>query len=389
MKMINVITPFSRYHLLPELIPMFEKQNIQWHIICDELKKDELSKILCVDMQCIPHWLNIYPIDETKLPKQFKWSTKTIEFMKTFRQTIVDDDYYTFFNDDDYYPQGFFDAIRKLDDDVIMVTLKRGQHIPPDSRVPHAITDLVAAPGNMKYGFCGPDSYIIKGKVLKQLEIPCTYSWDGVMAESIMKMVESQGLKISYHPELYVKFNYFEKGRWDPELPQGWFTDEDIKEYRRLVELVLDGGTICELGCWKGRSICSVADIIIRKKLNVMVVDTFMGNEGSLTCKVKDGEDIQKEFLNNVEKFGLKVIWIKGTTNEAVKTINNIEFDLLFIDADHSYNAVKQDIENWKSKVKKGGVVSGHDYNDPQTRRAVDEVYEKVNVAGLIWSKQI
>lgn len=37
-------------------------------------------------------------------------------------------------------------------------------------------------------------------------------------------------------------------------------------------------------------------------------------------------------------------------------------FNFIYIDADHSYNAVKKDLEAWYPKLKKGGVFSGHDY---------------------------
>ena len=49
------------------------------------------------------------------------------------------------------------------------------------------------------------------------------------------------------------------------KLPDGWFHDGDIKQYRKLVEQVPDNGTIIELGVWKGRSLCSIADLIKKK----------------------------------------------------------------------------------------------------------------------------
>lgn len=52
-------------------------------------------------------------------------------------------------------------------------------------------------------------------------------------------------------------------------------------------------------------------------------------------------------------------------------------FDMVFIDADHSYSGVKQDVEVWYPKVKKGGFVGGHDYDYPGynfgVKQAVDE----------------
>lgn len=36
--------------------------------------------------------------------------------------------------------------------------------------------------------------------------------------------------------------------------------------------------------------------------------------------------------------------------------------DFAFIDADHSYEACKEDLELWAPKVRAGGIVAGHDY---------------------------
>lgn len=55
------------------------------------------------------------------------------------------------------------------------------------------------------------------------------------------------------------------------------------------------------------------------------------------------------------------------------------QFDLVFIDANHEYSHVKQDILSWLPKVRHGGILAGHDY-DPQipmfsgVKQAVDEI---------------
>ncbi len=54
---------------------------------------------------------------------------------------------------------------------------------------------------------------------------------------------------------------------------------------------------------------------------------------------------------------------VKKTSLEASKLFNNEELDFVYIDGDHSYRQVKQDLGLWYSKVKKGGILSGHDYH--------------------------
>ncbi len=50
------------------------------------------------------------------------------------------------------------------------------------------------------------------------------------------------------------------------------------------------------------------------------------------------------------------------TSKEAAEWIADESLDFVFIDSDHSYEAVKEDINLWTPKVRKGGIVSGHDY---------------------------
>jgi Methyltransferase domain len=63
---------------------------------------------------------------------------------------------------------------------------------------------------------------------------------------------------------------------------------------------------------------------------------------------------------------------------DAVKDFADGLLDFVFIDANHSYNWVKDDIREWSRKVRKGGIVAGHDYYKTRTGnvgviRAVDE----------------
>ena len=56
--------------------------------------------------------------------------------------------------------------------------------------------------------------------------------------------------------------------------------------------------------------------------------------------------------------------------------------DLVFIDGDHTYEGCKADISNYYAKVKPGGFIAGHDYENDEfkfgqmVKRAVDEFVE-------------
>lgn len=65
--------------------------------------------------------------------------------------------------------------------------------------------------------------------------------------------------------------------------------------------------------------------------------------------------------------------------------------NMLWIDGDHSTEAVMSDLENWACFVIPGGIICGHDYmdNPPTVKRAVDAFAEhhgrRVEVVGSVW----
>lgn len=62
---------------------------------------------------------------------------------------------------------------------------------------------------------------------------------------------------------------------------------------------------------------------------------------------------------------------IRSTSMDALKYFADGSLDFVYIDGDHSFKHIAADIEEWSKKVKKGGVVAGHDYfyfNPRQTR---------------------
>ncbi|MBM3838681.1 MAG: tetratricopeptide repeat protein [Verrucomicrobia bacterium] len=58
---------------------------------------------------------------------------------------------------------------------------------------------------------------------------------------------------------------------------------------------------------------------------------------------------------------GRSVIW-RMTSREAAPLVPDGSLDFCYVDADHSYEAVREDIQLWHPKVKPGGILGGHDY---------------------------
>jgi len=67
-------------------------------------------------------------------------------------------------------------------------------------------------------------------------------------------------------------------------------------------------------------------------------------------------------------------------------------FDLVFLDADHHYDSVRRDIQVWLPKVRKGGILTGHDYTERfvGVRKAVDEYFNgQVEISSEVWIRHV
>jgi hypothetical protein len=65
---------------------------------------------------------------------------------------------------------------------------------------------------------------------------------------------------------------------------------------------------------------------------------------------------------------------IRKTSMDAVKDFPDESLDFVYIDADHEYSHVMEDITEWSKKLKKGGIMSGHDYYKSRDRKCFLDV---------------
>lgn len=66
-------------------------------------------------------------------------------------------------------------------------------------------------------------------------------------------------------------------------------------------------------------------------------------------------------FCQNRKLLGNRFELIKAKSSEVYESLPDESFDFVFIDGDHSIREVLNDLENYMPKVKKGGILAGHD----------------------------
>jgi hypothetical protein len=155
--------------------------------------------------------------------------------------------------------------------------------------------------------------------------------------------------------------------------------------------------TFVEVGAKEGRTTGHILKTV--PDARVIAIDPWISQEKTKdptkeTYEDWDFEKIQKEFWENVGENKDRCIMWRCTSEVAAASAgegpNRIEgeklivtqADLVFIDALHDYEHVKQDIGLWWPKVRIGGILAGHDFNHrwPGCERAVAESFNLMHV---------
>jgi predicted O-methyltransferase YrrM len=116
----------------------------------------------------------------------------------------------------------------------------------------------------------------------------------------------------------------------------------------------------------------------INKNLNIKklyLIDPYMKyeeykNDGAYT-KLKEAKK-KAHIINNFKNN----IWIEEFSEDAIRKIKE-ELDFIYIDGNHEYEYVKKDLELYWPKIKRGGIISGHDIQYKEVSRAVLEFASK------------
>ncbi|MDO1445420.1 class I SAM-dependent methyltransferase [Rhodocytophaga aerolata] len=157
----------------------------------------------------------------------------------------------------------------------------------------------------------------------------------------------------------------------------------NVYEHTALFTLAaITSGNVLELGTYIGKTAIVMASAFpANSPRKVYTIDTF-------TREIGDESSREKHLFKNISQYDLcnklisenkvadKIEVLKGTTDQYAESLSKIpNIQLIFVDADHSYEAVKRDLVNYAFILEEGGYLAMHDYLYQQdgVKRAVDE----------------
>ena len=122
----------------------------------------------------------------------------------------------------------------------------------------------------------------------------------------------------------------------------------------------IKNGVCLEIGVLKGHY---SKKILEQNPKMLYIVDAWMpleNYEDETNNKNHPNAFIEAKIIADL--YSDKCVMIKAKSTQAVEIFKDNFFDFIYIDANHSYEEVKKDINNWFPKVKSGGILGGHDY---------------------------
>lgn len=172
-----------------------------------------------------------------------------------------------------------------------------------------------------------------------------------------------------------------------------------VAEVRQLAALAADvpgAQAIVEIGSYRGGSAIALALGAEQGwGSRVYAVDphaAFVGARGATF-----GPADQAALYANVTRLGLgeRIFVVSLPSTAAARAWNQRDIGLLWIDGDHRYEAVRQDLEAWYPHVVDGGVIALHDTDYDEVQRAVRWAVDRRmiapmgGVAQMAWFRRI
>lgn len=151
-----------------------------------------------------------------------------------------------------------------------------------------------------------------------------------------------------------------------------WFGEASQEALAGLVrEVERVPGLLVEFGSWEGRSTCAMARAAYPR--TVCAVDTWQGSPGEISSTLAAKRDVFAQWQANVRQ------WTKGNVTPYVMGWREFmaseaaPIALAFIDAEHTYTEVVENIAAVLPYIQSGGIICGDDAHHPPVIEAVRE----------------
>lgn len=162
-------------------------------------------------------------------------------------------------------------------------------------------------------------------------------------------------------------------------FPQG--LDALELHYRRCSHI---GGMVVEVGCWEGRSTCHLANVAYPTVIHA--VDTWEGSPGEISAELAKDRDVYARFCANVKTLTQgNVVPHRMGWREWFAAHDGSPIRFLHIDATHTYDEVRANIEAALPFIPAGGIICGDDAHHGPVIDAARDTLGRVTIDASLW----
>jgi predicted O-methyltransferase YrrM len=144
-------------------------------------------------------------------------------------------------------------------------------------------------------------------------------------------------------------------------------TRDDLPFLLNILGFIGPNSEGVEIGTWKGYHSAHILEI---SELSILYsIDPWQHFSDRVytdadNVSQEEFEVVHDHAVRILEKFGKRSRIMRMGSLEASRAVADNTLDFIYIDANHSYERCKEDLELWWPKLKKGGLFAGHDYLD-------------------------
>ena len=166
------------------------------------------------------------------------------------------------------------------------------------------------------------------------------------------------------------------------------------KRVGEVLERAPQGGTVIEVGALRGE----MAHVALSRRpdLRWIMIDNWLPGEEQPEAYRATGDSLARRNGAAVMKHAAQAFAVGIESRASILFMSSMEaaqivaersVNIVFIDGDHSCEAVKSDIAAWSQRVRRGGWIGGHDFEAPEAHlqgvtRAVTEAFGGLVGAG-------
>ena len=137
-----------------------------------------------------------------------------------------------------------------------------------------------------------------------------------------------------------------------------------------LLSFMPKGGVVAEIGSFRGHFAQHIWDVIKPDYLHLIDPwehqerEDYQKDESNLS---NEGHEDNLSFVK--ERFAAeiesgRIVLQRAYSGDAAQTFADASFDWVYVDGLHTYQGVKEDLENYAPKVKESGFILGHDFTN-------------------------